>query len=166
MPKDDPVLDPAEQLIRRESARAEAAIQAEKPGKSLAIKRRSAKLTKLTREEMESIEDGLLMSSLKNLSGAVEFAKIDPAKPDEVPPEWRELPKRELDERMRVAKYAMLSSSEAPFGLKLSTHIVTAIMQLRAKRGPRGREFRASHASLPAPAPKAYPVIDESSDED
>lgn len=120
---------------------------------------------RLTRRELEEIEDGILINALKNLSAAVDFAKIDPQNPDRVPDEWKKLPKRERQERMRIAQFASMSTNEAPFGLKLSTQIVTAIMQARLKRGDTGREFRAAHASLPTPAP-VYPVIDESTDDD
>ena len=120
---------------------------------------------RLTTKHLEEIEEGIFLDSLRNVSAALDFGKIDPKRPKKVPEEWRKLSKKQQEERMRVANYGRLPAAETPFGLRLSTQILTAALSARAKRVENTREFRADHASLPTPAP-VYPVIDESSDED
>lgn len=88
---------------------------------------------------LRSIEDELNLDAVDKLRGASFFSKIDPE--ETTPPrDWvKEIGKKAAEERLRLAKMALMPKKDVPYGLMLAESTHAGIVKARAieKTGPR-----------------------------
>jgi hypothetical protein len=106
-------------------------------------------------QTLQAVEDQVLADSISVVQHALNFADLgfDDTGNAEVPAEWDDLPLREKEKRIRLAKAAWLPSSEAPYGLKLSFDAMIGIIKSRAAKESGTRVLNIENATFPSPSP-------------
>ncbi len=94
----------------------------------------------LAQERLRDIEDSLYEKATTVVADALSFSQIDEENCKEVPGEWiAEMGYERAAEKHRTARMALMSSKEAPVGLKLAATVQASITKARAqeKGGPK-----------------------------
>jgi hypothetical protein len=123
------------------------------------IKANQVNLEKISKrvniETLQSVEDKVLEDSIAIVSDCLNFADMgfDDSGHETVPPEWNDLPLREKEKRIRLAKATWLPSNEVPYGIKLAYDAMLGIIKARAAKESGTRVLNIENATFPAPSP-------------
>jgi hypothetical protein len=125
----------------------------------------SAQEKLMHREELRSIEDGLLKASMGVVDAALAFRDIDP-EDEGVPDEWvKRYGMVEAIKRHRIARACWAPASKAPIGVVLAQKLMVGIVKARAAESDGPRELNLTMVQMTAPMP-TFPVIDVRPEDD
>jgi hypothetical protein len=106
-------------------------------------------------QTLQAVEDQVLADSISIVQNCLNFAEMgfDDSGHETVPPEWDDLPLREKEKRIRLAKATWLPSNEVPYGIKLAYDAMIGIIKARAAKESGTRVLNIENATFPAPSP-------------
>jgi hypothetical protein len=106
-------------------------------------------------QTLQSVEDQVLADSISIVQSCLNFADMgfDSEGHEEIPEEWNDLPLREKEKRIRLAKATWLPSNEVPYGIKLAYDAMIGIIKARAAKESGTRVLNIENATFPAPSP-------------
>lgn len=108
-------------------------------------------------DTIRAAEDKLLAQCLKVCEGCLDFSQLgftETGQVDEeqIPLEWHMLTPQQKAEKIRLARYGCLSSSDVPYGVKAAFSTASAIIKARATENSGTKIFNMEVSTLPAPA--------------
>ncbi len=126
------------------------------------LKTQSVQIQKISKstnlDTIKAIEDEILMESVDVVKGCLGFADIsfdDQTGDPIIPEEWESLPQREQDKKIRLAKFALMSSNEIPHGVKMAHQTMIGIIKARATQDSGTKVLNIENATFPSPSPLA-----------
>jgi hypothetical protein len=106
-------------------------------------------------QTLQAVEDKVLADSISIIEHCLNFADMgfDSNGNEEVPEAWNALSDAEKAKRIRLSKAMWLTSSEAPYGIKLAFEAMIGITKSRAMKESGTRVLNIENATFPAPSP-------------
>lgn len=106
-------------------------------------------------ETLKAVEDKVLEDSISIVQHCLNFAEMgfDENGREIVPEEWDDLPLREKEKRIRLAKAVWMPSADVPHGVKMAQETMIGIIKSRAKEQSGTKVLHIENATFPSPAP-------------